>query len=92
MTKLPKAFLAVSLTAFAVGSVVTFGSPEIPVGWTVGMPVGAIFFGLFLVTFMLQKEVARFDEEELRRLELAAPTAPYRSARMWMGCASSVKL
>jgi len=56
------------------------------------MPVGAIFFGLFLVTFMLQKEVARFDEEELRRLELAAPTAPYRSARMWMGCASSVKL
>jgi len=71
MTKLPKAFLAVSLTAFAVGSVVTLGSPEIPVGWTVAMPVGAIFFGLFLVTFMLQKEVAEFDEGERARLKLA---------------------
>ena len=71
MTRIPKALLAVSLTAFAVGSVVTFGSSEIPVGWTVAMPVGAIFFGLFLVTFMLQKEVASFDEEERVRLELA---------------------
>ena len=71
MTRIPKALLAVSLTAFAVGSVVTFGSPDIPVGWTVAMPVGAIFFGLFLLTFMLQKEVASFDEEERARLELA---------------------
>jgi hypothetical protein len=71
MTRIPKTFLVVSLTAFAVGSVVTFGSPEIPVGWTVAMPVGAIFLGLFLVTFMLQKEVVRFDEEERARLELA---------------------
>ena len=71
MTRIPKALLAVSLTAFAVGSVVTFGSSEIPVGWTVAMPVGAIFFGLFLLTFMLQKEVASFDEEERARLGLA---------------------
>src|ERR1041385_2186812 len=71
MTSIPKALLAVSLTAFAVGSVVTFSRSEIPVGWTVAMPVGAIFFGLFLVTFMLQKEVARFDQEERARLGLA---------------------
>ena len=71
MTTIPRALLAVSLTAFAVGSVVTFGSPEIPVGWTVAVPVGAIFFGLFLVVFMLQKEVAEFDEGERARLKLA---------------------
>jgi len=71
MTRIPKAILAISLTAFAIGGVVTFGSPEIPVGWTVAMPVGAIFFGFFLVTFMLQKEVTRFDEEERARLKLA---------------------
>ena len=71
MTRIPKVLLAVSLTAFAVGGVVAFGNPEIPVGWTVAMPVGAIFFGLFLVTFLLQQEVARFDEEERARLELA---------------------
>ena len=71
MTRIPKVLLAVSLTAFAVGSVAAFGNPEIPVGWAVAMPVGAVGFGLFLVTFLLQQEVARFDEEERARLELA---------------------
>ena len=71
MTRIPKVLLAVSLTAFAVGSVVTYGNPEIPVGWTVAMPLGAVCFGLFLVTFMLQREVARHDEEERARLALA---------------------
>lgn len=82
MTRIPKALLAVSLTAFVVGSVVTFGSPEIPAGWTVAMPVGAIFFGLFLVAFMLQKEVAKFDEEERARLKLAErlPVRPANTA------------
>ena len=71
MTRIPKVLLAVSLTAFAVVSVVAFGNPEIPLGWTVAIPVGAVFFGLFLLTFLLQQEVARFDEEERARLELA---------------------
>jgi len=63
--------LAVSLTAFAVGSVAVSGNPEIPVGWTAAMPLGAVCLGLFLVTFLLQQEVERFDEEERARLELA---------------------
>jgi len=71
MTRIPKVLLAVSLTAFALGIVAVFGNPEIPVGWTVAMPLGAVGFGLFLVTFLLQKEVARFDEEDRARLELA---------------------
>ena len=71
MTRIPKVLLAGSLAAFAVGSVVAFGNPEIPVGWTVAMPVGAVGLGLFLVTFLLQQEVARFDEEERARLALA---------------------
>jgi hypothetical protein len=71
MTRIPKVLLAVALTAFAIGSVVAFGSPEIPLGWTVAWPLGAVCFGLFLVTFLLQQEVARFDEEERARLEVA---------------------
>jgi hypothetical protein len=71
MTRIPKVLLAVSLTAFAVGSVVVFGSPEIPLGWAVAMPLGAVGLGLFLVTFLLQQEVARYDEEERARLERA---------------------
>ena len=63
--------LAVALAAFAVGSVAAFGNPKIPVGWTVAMPVGAVCLGLFLVTLLLQQEVARFDQEERARLELA---------------------
>jgi len=63
--------LTVSCAAFAAGSVAAFGNPEIPVGWTVLIPLGAVCFGLFLVTFLLQKEVASFDEEERVRLALA---------------------
>jgi hypothetical protein len=71
MTRIPKLLLAVSFAAFAVGSVAAFGNPEIPLGWTVMIPLGAVCLGLFLVTFLLQKEVARFDEEELARLAQA---------------------
>jgi len=71
MTRIPNVLLAVSLIALAIGSVTAFGNPEIPVGWTAMMPLGAVCLGLFLVTFLLQQEVARFDEEERARLELA---------------------
>ena len=63
--------LAGSLTAFAVESVAALGDPGIPVGWTVAIQLGAVGFGLFLVSFLLQQEVARFDEEQRARLELA---------------------
>jgi|SRR6185369_15003621 len=71
MARIPKILLAVSLTAFAVGIVVTLGILNIPLGWTAAMPLGAVCLGLFLVTFLLRKEVARFDEEERARLALA---------------------
>jgi hypothetical protein len=71
MTRIPKVLLAVSLVAFAGGIVVSFGNAEVPLSWTVAMPVGAVSLGLFLVAFALQKEVARFDEEERARLKLA---------------------
>ena len=83
MTRIPKVLLAVSLIAFALGSVAAFGDPGIPVGWTVAMPLGAVCLGLFLVTFLLQKEVALFDEEERARLDLAggyAATSPGKVA------------
>ena len=69
MTKLPKFFLTVSLTAFAVGTIVCFGIENVPPSWMVAMPVGAVFFGLFLNAYLLQGEAARFDEEETQRKE-----------------------
>ena len=69
MSKLPKFFLTVSVTAFAVGFA-TVSSNNIAPEWAVAMPIGAIFLGLFLIAFMLQNEVAQFDEETRLRSEL----------------------
>ncbi|HXT40923.1 MAG TPA: hypothetical protein VN887_12995 [Candidatus Angelobacter sp.] len=82
MTRIPKVMLAVSLAAFAVGSVVTFGYAEVPPGWTVAMPVGAVFLGLFLVTLTLQNEAARFDEEERARLTVTGRHVAKKSANV----------
>ena len=75
MTKLPKFFLTVSITAFAV-VFATVGSDNVAPAWAVAMPIGAIFLGWFLIAFMLQNEVAQFDEETRLRLELMKRHAP----------------
>ena len=75
MTKLPKFFLTVSVTAFAVGFA-TVGSNNIAPAWAMAMPIGAIFLGWFLIAFMLQNEVAQFDEETRLRSELMKRRAP----------------
>src|SRR5437868_49863 len=69
MTKLPRFFLTVSVAAFAVGSA-TAGSNNIAPAWAVAMPIGAVFFGWFLIAFMLQNEAAQFDKETRLRFEL----------------------
>ena len=78
MTKLPKFFLTVSVTAFAV-AFATVGSDNVAPAWAVAMPVGAIFLGWFLIAFMLQNEVAQFDEETRLRFEAMKRSAPARS-------------
>src|SRR5438105_14219292 len=75
MTKLPKFFLTVSITAFAV-AFATVGSDNVAPAWAVAMPVGAILLGWFLIAFMLQNEVAQFDEETRLRFEAMKRSAP----------------
>ena len=55
----------IALTGFVVGFTTN-------VLWGIGLPVGAVFFGLFLIFKLLEKESALFDEEQHLRLELAA--------------------
>ena len=62
MTKTTKILLAISLTAFAVGFTNIIGG--------IGTPLGAVFLGLFLLSKILAKETALFDEEQ--RLRIAA--------------------
>jgi hypothetical protein len=59
MSKASKVLLGISLTGFV------FGATGVYYGF--GTPVGAIFFGLFLISKVTEKETALFDEEERRR-------------------------
>src|SRR5437870_5092066 len=95
MTKLPKFFLTVSITAFAV-AFATVGSDNVAPAWAVAVPIGAIFLGWFLIAFMLQNEVAQFDEETRLRFErmrrhtpAPSPAAEIRSEPVPIGGAFS---
>jgi hypothetical protein len=72
MMKLPKFFLTLSLAAFATGMIACFGNVHWHPSWFVALPAGAIFFGLFLIAYVLQNETARFDEEAEARLDHAS--------------------
>jgi len=50
-----------------MGTIVCFTSVNVHSSWMVALPLGAVFFGLFLIAYLLQGEVARFDEEEARK-------------------------
>ena len=85
MSKWPKIFLGISLTSLVFG----FTSAGSAVAYGILKPVGAIFFMLFYLTQLLDKEVAKYDEE--MRLKLtppkgnsASPAAP-RSANAGSG-------
>jgi hypothetical protein len=60
-----KFLLFISLTGWVVGFTTN-------VLWGIGLPVGAVFFGLFLLFKLLEKESALFDEEHHLRMEVAA--------------------
>jgi hypothetical protein len=63
MTTATKTLLAVSLTAFAIGCTDVLGG--------VGSPLCAVFFGLFMISRILEKEAALFDEEQRSRVAWA---------------------
>jgi Na+-transporting methylmalonyl-CoA/oxaloacetate decarboxylase beta subunit len=81
MTTLTRTFLAAAIIGFIVGAVVDFSNLTSNPAWTVVMPLGAVFLGLFLISLMLQKEMAGFDQEEATKLELVAREATLPSPR-----------
>jgi hypothetical protein len=60
MRKSTKILLTLSLIAFVLGFT--------DILWGFGRPVGAICFGLFLISKMLEKEAALYDQEQALRL------------------------
>ena len=71
MTTATKSFLAVSVAGFISGAIVDFGGFTVNPMWTITLPVGAIFLGVFLVSLILEKEVAKYDRELAEKIALA---------------------
>lgn len=76
MTTLSKLLLTVAIFGLAAGSIVASrgvgGHPTL----AVLMPMGAIAFGLFLIVFILEKEVAMYDQEQAQKMQWLQATAP----------------
>jgi len=75
--KLSKILLVISLVAFVVG----FIEAARPGGWGIGIPLGAVFLGMFGITQVLGGEAERFDAEEQVRVAEAERTAPAEGPR-----------
>jgi len=71
MTLATKTFLAISFAGFIVGSTMDFGGFRVSPMLTAILPVGVTFLGAFLISLILEKEVARFDEEQRQKLAVA---------------------
>lgn len=78
MTKLTKIFLGLALVGFVAGVWIDASGKPVDPKWTVVLPLGAVFFGIFLIFLMLQKEMAAFDREEAEKSghHRPVPTAP----------------
>ena len=65
-----KSLLFISLVGWVVG----FSTNVL---WGIGLPVGAVCLGLFLIFKLLEEESALFDEEHHLRMELAAQNSAH---------------
>jgi hypothetical protein len=80
MTTLPKILLTVAVTGLTGGIIIDHHGVGDYLFLAVVLPLGAVAFGLFLIVFMLEKEVAKYDEEQAPKLQLlpcnTAPSPP----------------
>ena len=76
MTRTTKSLLIISVVCLLAGMAFVTGliNVEKASGLYVALPFGAIFFGLFLLSKMLEKESAHYDAEQ-RALASAAERA-----------------
>jgi len=67
MTLKTTLLLTLSIAGFALGATGLF--------WGIGFPVGAILFGLFMISKMLEKETALFNAEQQQHIEASKSVA-----------------
>jgi GMP synthase-like glutamine amidotransferase len=64
MNRLSRSFLVACLTALAVGLYVSFARTPLPSVLTVALPIGAICYGLFLISFVFDREFEHAERKE----------------------------
>jgi hypothetical protein len=57
--------LAISLIVSVTGDILDFGRFKINSSLAMTLPMGAVFFGMFLISFMMEMEMAKFDQENV---------------------------
>ncbi len=80
-----KLLLVISLAGLVIGLTTNLF-------WGIGLPLGAVFFGLFLIFKLLEKESAQFDEEHHLRMELAARNSADNPAPRTLRTSSNHKI
>jgi hypothetical protein len=77
MTRLPKTLLAVAAAGLAAGGLIDFGGFNVVPAVTVVLPLGAVFFGMFMIALMLEQAMAEFAAETAEKMQRpAAAPAP----------------
>ncbi len=80
MTTLSKTLLTVTITGLVAGSIIDFGGFNVNPVWMAALPFGAVFYGLFLISFMLEKEVARSRRSAAAQASAAASSIAWTEA------------
>jgi len=77
MTTPSKTLLAVAVGGLTLGSIVAhYGDDASPAALAAVLPLGAIASGMFLIVFMLEKEVAAYDQEQAMKGAPRCNTVP----------------
>lgn len=76
MTKLSKVLLVVALTAVTGGILIDHHGVYANPSLAAVLPLGAIAIGMFLIVFMMENEMAKYDEEQTAKTQLARGNAP----------------
>ncbi len=88
MTKTSKSLLIVSIICLVTGTAFTTGliNVENAVIFYVTLPTGAILFGLFLISKMLEKEVAAYDRDHREIQPATSESAGTAKSQADCGC------
>ncbi len=71
MNMLQKALLALAVAGFGIGIPVTAARAPVDPLWTLALPLGAVFLGLFLLERLWHDAIEQFNAEEHQRIEAA---------------------